>query len=73
MSKPPWLSGVREFCKKERIEIAGWGDNAIVVIAKSDEIAKHIAEQFASLGFTAVVDEADAAAGVLAMTRNPAS
>lgn len=42
MSKPSWLAKVREFCKQERIEIAGWGDHAIVVVAKSDEVAKRM-------------------------------
>lgn len=71
MSKPPWLHDVREFCRKERIEIAGWGEKAIVVVAKSDDDATRIAKQFASLGFTAVTDEGDAEAGLLTLTRNP--
>jgi hypothetical protein len=72
MSKPPWLRDVREFCRQQRIEIVGWGDNAIVVVAKSDEAATQIAEQFSSLGFTAVKDDSDAEAGLLTLTRNPA-
>lgn len=72
MSKPSWLREVREFCKQERIEITGWGERAIVVVAKSDDAAKRIAEQFVPLGFTAQVDEADAEAGLLTLTRNPA-
>ncbi len=73
MSKPSWLPEVREFCRQQRIEIVGWGDNAVVVIAKSEDATTRIAEQFISLGFTAVKDESDAEAGLLTLTRNPAS
>jgi hypothetical protein len=59
---------VQEFCHKEQIEIAAWGDNALVVTAKSPKTAERIAAQLAPLGFTAIADESDSYAGLLTLS-----
>jgi hypothetical protein len=61
---------VQEFCHKEQIEIAGWGDNALVVTAKSPKIAERIAAQLAPLGFTAIADESDSYAGLITLSHS---
>jgi hypothetical protein len=72
VSKPSWLHGVQEFCRKEQIEIAAWGENALVVTARSPEIAERIAAKLAPLGFTAIADESDSYAGLLTLSHSSA-
>jgi len=72
VSKPSWLHDVQEFCRKEHIEIVAWGENALVVTAKSPEIAERIAAQLAPLGFTAIADENDSYAGLLTLSHRSA-
>jgi hypothetical protein len=72
VSKPSWLPDVQDLCRKEQIEIAAWGENALVVTAKSPEIAERIAAQLAPLGFTAIADESDSYAGLLTLSHTSA-
>jgi len=68
---PGWLPQVREFCKGAGITIMAWGPDALVVEAKSPEIASQISNQLRQLGFQAVEDEADASAGMLTLSLKP--
>ncbi len=68
-ARPDWLDEVREFCRGAGIMIMAWGPEALVVEAKSPERAHEIAAQLGALGFKAVLDEADASAGMLTLSR----
>lgn len=69
MSKPDWFNAAQDLCRANRIEIAGWGPEALVVYAKSPERAAEIATLLGSLGFKPVEDPADAEAGLLTLSR----
>lgn len=45
-----------------------WGSDALVVEAKSAEIASQISNQLRQLGFKAIEDEADTYAGILTLS-----
>ncbi len=68
---PTWLSEAKDLCRKNGIEIAGWGNSALVVYAKSENRAREIALLLANLGFRPVPDQNDAYAGLLTLSRNP--
>lgn len=69
MSKdtPVWLVSARELCRANKIEIAGWGPMALVVVAKTPERAREAAALLASLGLRPVEDPADEEAGLLTL------
>lgn len=70
--EPAWLAAARELCRSSKIEIAGWGPNALVVTAQSPERAREVASLLGSLGLQVVEDEDDATAGLLTLShRNP--
>jgi hypothetical protein len=75
MSKqePIWLREVRDFCRDMKINIMGWGPEALVVEAKSPERAKEIGSQLAQLGFAVLEDKDDAYAGILTLLRVPST
>ena len=66
---PSWLPQIREFCKTAGISIMAWGQDALVVEAKSSEHREEVARQLQSLGFEPVDDEEDAYAGMLTLKR----
>jgi diketogulonate reductase-like aldo/keto reductase len=68
---PEWLPEIRAFCRQAGINLMAWGPNMLTVEARSPEKAKEIAHQLGQLGFQVVEDEADAAAGMLSLSRNP--
>jgi hypothetical protein len=67
--KPVWLREVRDFCRDMKINIMGWGPDALVVEAKSPERAKEIGSQLAQIGFAVVEDKDDPYAGILTLSR----
>jgi hypothetical protein len=71
--KPSWLLETSEFCRSAGIKIMAWGPDTVFVEAKSPDRAKEIASQLTQLGFTVVKDEGDAYAGMLSLSRNPAT
>ncbi len=75
MSKdtPAWLAAVRELCRANKIEIASWGANVLVVYAKTPERARDIAALLGSLGLQPVADPGDEEAGLLTLSPDPAA
>lgn len=73
MSKPlpQWLVEAREFCRKERIQVVGWGPNLITVQPKSAAQANEIAAQLELFGLKPVADDMDVEAGLLSLSPNP--
>ncbi len=69
MGKPDWFGAAQQLCRENKIEIAGWGPEALVVDARTPERAAEIANILGSLGFKPVEDEADAEAGLLTLSR----
>lgn len=69
---PPWLSETQQFCESAHITIMGWGPELLSVEAKSPQRARQIASLLAPLGFHTIEDEADAYAGILNLSPNPA-
>jgi hypothetical protein len=67
--EPEWFPPVRDFCREAKIKIMGWGPEALVIEAKSPEVAAQIANQLGSFGLTPVIDTADAEAGMLTLSR----
>ena len=57
-------------CRKAGIEIAGWGNDALVVYAASPDRAQQIAVLLGPLGLKVITDEGDAEAGLLTLSRN---
>jgi hypothetical protein len=70
---PPWLNETQQFCQSAQITIMGWGPNLLSVEAKSPQRAQQIASQLAPLGFHIIENEADAYAGILNLSPNPAA
>ena len=68
-SEPEWLSAAREACRRAGIEISGWGDDTLLVNARTSERAKEIAALLRPTGLEPVED--DAASGLLLLSRNP--
>jgi hypothetical protein len=57
---PRWLDSA--------IIIVGWGPHALVVEAKSSELAAEISTQLANIGFQPVADPEDRYAGILTLS-----
>jgi hypothetical protein len=70
---PEQLKEEREFCRREGIEVYGWGPDALTVKAESPDRAKQIALQLRPLGFEPLEDEDEASAGMLLLSRNPSA
>jgi hypothetical protein len=70
---PPWLNETQQFCESAQITITGWGPDLLSVEAESPQRARQIASQLAPLGFHTIENEADAYAGILNLSPNPAA
>jgi PAS domain-containing protein len=68
---PDWLPAVRGFCHGAGIGISGWGQDTLIVEAKSPERARELSVQLRQFGFEALESEDDAYAGLLTLSRNP--
>ena len=68
---PSWLQQTRDFCQTSGITIVGWGPDMLTVEAKSEARASEIAAQLGQLGFKAILDEDNAYAGLLDLSKNP--
>jgi hypothetical protein len=68
---PAWLPEAHEVCREFGINIMAWGPDMLTVEAKSAERARQIESQLAALGFKAIRDEDNTAAGLLSFSKNP--
>jgi hypothetical protein len=71
--KPPWFEEVRALCRAADIEIAGWGPESLLLVAKTPERRRQLIEQFSSMGFQELQSSQDEYAGLLQLMRNPGS
>ena len=65
----PWLAEAKDLCRNAKVEIAGWGKQALVVYANSPDRAKEIATLLGPLGRYPVADPDDEEAGLLTLSR----